>query len=157
MLADRHHYQLFIQTLAAQMLFDELAVVDQQRGRAFKCPPQQWQPLPRLRKAIVEDDQHRRCDEPAGHRGVGPHHGILHGVGDEQDDHEIERRHLAQLALARETQPDQNSRVYDNGAGDDAPTADLQAEHRSVRPDALVDVFGRTAQVHIAAARPLDD
>src|SRR6266581_5110720 len=125
-LADRHHHQLFVQPLAPQVLFDELAVVDQKRGRAFQGPPQKRQPLARLGQAVVNGYQNGGGDKAAGDRGIGAHHRVLHGVGDEQDDHKIEGRHLALFSLAGEAEADEHGGVDDDGAGYDAPAADFQ-------------------------------
>jgi hypothetical protein len=39
--------------------------------------------------------QHQRCQDAAHQAGIRADHGILHGVGDKQQHHQVEDRHLA--------------------------------------------------------------
>ena len=75
----------------------------------------------------VHDRERARGDDPAGQRGVPADHRVLHRVRDHEDDDEIERRHLPQLAFAREAEKDEHGDIHD-----ERPQQDLVPRRRHV-------------------------
>ena len=67
----------------------------------------------------VEAEQGHDRDEPAPQRGVLADHRVLDGVADDQDDDQLEDRHLADLALAGQPDRRDEEQVDDRGPEDD--------------------------------------
>src|SRR3954471_21944572 len=89
-------------TLAPHVLFDDLAVVDQQRWLALDKFSKGAIGAGELANPEVQDEQCGGGDDAAGQRCVGASHRVLYGVAQEEKQGEIEGCHLSDLALAAE-------------------------------------------------------
>ena len=68
---------------------------------------------------VIQPEQHGSGEDASGHRDVGADHGVLDGVGDEQNYGEVEGGHLADLPLAADAQADQDREVHNRRSRDD--------------------------------------
>ena len=82
---------------------------------------------------VVGDEQGHDRDQAAPQRRVLADHRILDGVRDEQDDDQLEDRHLADLALARHPQDEDQEQVDDRGPEDDLRQARAEVGERHDR------------------------
>src|SRR5947207_5791652 len=104
---------------ALAVLVEGLAVVDEQdsltrqqfRHAAAPEPPPVDDPVP--------GDQHTRGHETSGQTRIGADHRVLYRVRDDEEKHEIEGGHLAELSRAGETQRGEQGEVHDGGAEGD--------------------------------------
>ena len=78
---------------------------------------------------VIEDEQGRTADEAAGHGLVLSDDGVLHGVRQQEKDHEVERIELRQLALPRQTQTHDEKEVDDDRPGHLLGERQTHAEH----------------------------
>ena len=67
----------------------------------------------------IHEKQHGRRDQSSQEAVVGPDHRVLHGVGDQENQDEIEGGHLADLALARQPQTGEHEEIDDEAADED--------------------------------------
>ena len=65
---------------------------------------------------VVHHEERGRGHEPTRESGVGPHHGVLDGVGDEKDEHEVDEGELGDLRLPEEPERHHDERVDGRGA-----------------------------------------
>ena len=82
--------------------------------------------------AVVQEHQHGDDQQAAQEGGVGPGHRRLHRVRNQQHQHEVVDRELADLALAEEAEGREQSQVDDRRPEDDRPG-------RSAEPDQVAD------------------
>jgi hypothetical protein len=74
--------------------------------------------------AVVQADERDRGDEAGGDGIVASVHGVLDGVGEHEQQHEVERRELANLALAGDAEQDDQQAIDDDRTGDKLPPRD---------------------------------
>ncbi len=101
----------------------QLVVVDdpafhELRGLALRGSAQTATAHDREREGEVGDEERHRADPRAGDRVVVADDAVLHGVRDRQQDDEVERAELRELALAREAKRDHQEQVDEEGAQD---------------------------------------
>ncbi len=78
----------------------------------------------------VAADERGCRDEPADERVVACIHGVLHRIRQDEQQHEVERRELTCLALAREPQERQQECIHHHPAQDEFPPWHAQSPHR---------------------------
>jgi len=76
----------------------------------------------------VQQEEGARPYEPANQRIVIADDRVLDGVGQQQQDDEVERIELRQLAFAREAKPDQQKGVDDRRANDLLAERNIRSE-----------------------------
>src|SRR5207253_8952563 len=128
MLSDRHLDIVDAQALFIEILFYEVAVVDQQRRRRLDQAVERGPAAAQHRDAPVEDEKRRHDDRPAGDRTVGSGHRRLEGVGHQQHEHQVKGRELAQLALPEQSETDEEDHIDESGANDQVPPRNSQVE-----------------------------
>jgi hypothetical protein len=101
-------------------------VGDEHDRNPFDGPPKRGGTGAEEDDDLVNGQQRNRGDQAAGYRCLRAHHGVLDRVADEEQDHEIEWRHLTDLALPGQSYADQHRDVYDDRASGDI------AEHRRI-------------------------
>src|SRR5437879_5574158 len=97
--------------LLRHVRLDNFSIVDEQRRLPLNKTPEAAIGSRHISDKIIKDKQSTRRHHPAQQRSVRPSHGILHGIGEEQQKRKIERSHLSNFALAAETNPDQDQQV----------------------------------------------
>jgi len=80
----------------------------------------------------VHDEEHRRADDSADERIVVADDGVLHRVRQQEQDDEVERIDLRQLALAGEPQSDEEKPVDDDRPQDLLENRDIRREEELV-------------------------
>ena len=83
----------------------------------------------------VPADQDARGDEPAREAGVGADHGVLDRVGDDQQQHQVEGGHLAELPRPGEAETEQQGEVNDGGAEGDVEEHGDRDRHAKLLTD----------------------
>ena len=116
MLAQRALQLIHADMLLRHVRFDNLSVVNQQAGFPLNEAPEAAIDSRKIGDKIIKKKQGTRRSDPAQQRSVRPSHGILHRIGEEKEQCEIERSHLSNLALAAKTNPDQNQQIDHAGA-----------------------------------------
>src|SRR5438309_8000682 len=104
---------------ATQVRLEDIAVVDQHDAFAGEQLREAAGPLPPPVDHAVPGDQYARRDESAREARVGADHRVLDGVRDDEEEHQIEGGHLAQLARAREPEPGEKGKIDDGRADRD--------------------------------------
>jgi hypothetical protein len=97
---------------------DQLSVFDENGGRPLDHPPKPPVSKNDVGENVVEKQECSRGYQPPGHGGVRARHCILYGVGNEDQEHKIKRRHLSYFALSRQSKTDKNCDVDDCGTED---------------------------------------
>lgn len=115
--------QRSLQLIHADMLFrhvrfDNLSIVNQQAGLALNEAPEVAIRSRQIRNQVVKDKQRKGSRDSAEQRSVRTSHGVLHRIGEQQKEREIERGHLSNLALAAKPNPDQDQQINHAGAQD---------------------------------------
>jgi hypothetical protein len=127
-LADRGVHELAVHLLVAQRVVEILAFPDDDRGRGQQHAMKEVEEL----EARHDDVEHaeRRDDHDAADEGrIRPGHGGLHGVGHQEQEHEVMDRELPELALAEDAQSREQGDVDDHGAQDDLPPLNTEVDH----------------------------
>ncbi len=105
--------------LAVEVRGDKLAVLDEDDGDAFDELAHSHAAKPEAGNHSIDGQQRRGRDETSLEAGVGSDHGVLDGVGDEEDHDQVERGELAELAASTEAEPSEHGGVDDEGSSDD--------------------------------------
>ncbi|MNN80212.1 hypothetical protein D3C81_1969240 [compost metagenome] len=87
--------------LPAHHITEDLALVNEDLGPAFHQRLQAVAAPGAIAHQHVGAEQRGGQDQPGGHGVVAAIHGVLHRVRDDQQQHQVQRRQLADLALAR--------------------------------------------------------
>lgn len=111
MLTERALQFVHADVLFGHVRFDYFAVVHQEAGLALNIFSEAAIHARNLSYQVVQDEQRGGGDHASGERGVGTGHGVLHGVRKQEQQREIERSHLADLALAADADSDQHEKV----------------------------------------------
>src|SRR5207253_1444232 len=98
------------------VLLEDLPVVDQHDALAREQLGDASAPDAPPVDHPVPSDQHTGCYESARQTRVGSYHRVLHGIRDDEKQHQVERGHLAELTGAGEAQPDEQGEVDDGRA-----------------------------------------
>ena len=107
--------------LPHQNFFIEFAIMDEDFGATFDEGFQFLIPVGGEADEIV-DEHKRACRDDAGEDGVVPAiHGILHGVTENEQQDQVERRELADLPFAGHPQQHDKEPVNDEGTEDEFP------------------------------------
>ena len=77
----------------------------------------------------VDGQQHGGGKEPSHERRIRPNHGVLNGIGNQEDDDQVERGHLADLTLACKAQSSHQRGVHDRRPHNDLPPVGPEVEH----------------------------
>ncbi len=93
--------------------FDGFSVVNQQTRFTLHDAPKSAIDAGESSDHVVQEQESRGRDYAANQRRVRPGHGILHGVRKQQQEREIEGRHLPDFALAAQPHPDEDDEVDD--------------------------------------------
>ena len=96
---------------------DDLPIVNQQTGLALDKFPEAAVPSGNLGDEIVHHQQGGRGDNSSGQGRVWTGHCILHGIANQQQQGEVEGRHLPYFPLSAEANPRQDDDVNHRGAG----------------------------------------
>lgn len=99
--------------LSAAGILDRLAVAEEERGLAHDQPPEEGDAAAPPADGDVYEGEGRGGDDPTGERVVAAGHRVLDRVRDDEDHDEIERCHLAELALAGQAQQHEHDHVHD--------------------------------------------
>ena len=86
-------------------------------------------PVQEADHGVVDEQQRRRPDDPAGHRVVVADDRVLDGVRQSQQNDQVERVELRQLALAGQPETDDQERVDQDGAQDLLEHGQAEVEH----------------------------
>ena len=121
MFAHGHLQVLFQEALLAELPEHRLTVLHQDRGLPFEEALDSWTRPARLSNQPVDQEQHGRRREPPLQRGVRPHHRVLHGVRDQQDQHQVEDRHLPDLSFPHDSEAEEHGEVDDRRTNQDLP------------------------------------
>lgn len=97
----------------------QASAVDQQRGGALNHAAKPPVEPRQFRQQVIQYQQDHGGSGPAEKGSVRPGHGVLDGVAEQQEEREIERRHLPYLPLAGEPDADQYQKINDRGARHD--------------------------------------
>ena len=111
MFAEGAHQLVEREMLLRQMRSNQRSIVDQQCGLALDHAPEMAVKPGDLGQKIVQRKQHQRGDDSAEQGIVGPGHGVLHRVAQQQQKREIEGSHLPDFALPGEPDPNQHQNV----------------------------------------------
>ncbi len=109
-----HAFLQIIQSnvLAVHRTFHQLAIVDQDR----RLPTQNLPDFPIVcgdfRNHVVHHQQRDRSRTSANHGRVRPCHGILHGIRKQQEQRQVEGRHLPDFTLAAQAHADEYDAVH---------------------------------------------
>jgi hypothetical protein len=87
--------------LAAHVAVEDLAVVDQQRRLAHQQPLSRAVPHSQFVQQPIEHEEDDCRDHPAEQRVVPVDHGVLDGVAEDHDEHQVVEAHLPELPLAQ--------------------------------------------------------
>ena len=121
---------------SAEGLGQQSAVADQQPRFAFDRVAEAARPAGQgLQIAVSRPSRVRTATRPPQIGRVLADHRVLDGVGDDEDDDQLEDRHLADLALARDAQDHDQEQVDDRGPNDDLGQA--RADARAASSDRL--------------------
>src|SRR5947209_7663527 len=134
-LSHGHLEVLLGEPLPAHGSDQRMAVLDHHRGLALEEPAEERSGEAEDRQPPVEEQQNAGGDESSLEGDVGPDHGVLHRVRDEEDQHEVEHGHLPQLALAQQAEPDQQAHIDERGADHDLPQRRAEMKHQSLLTD----------------------
>ena len=96
----------------AQAVMTDFPVLDQHGGLALDQPIEILVLPEEAHDGIVDRQERRGAEDATRHRIVVADDRVLHRVRERQQDDEIERVQLRELALAGETQPDDQERVH---------------------------------------------
>jgi len=77
----------------------KLPILDENRRRALEEPSPELTAQPQRCEATVDDEKDKRREDATDYRDIRPNHGVLDGIRDEEDHHEVEYRHLPEFAL----------------------------------------------------------
>jgi len=102
--------------LFLQVGLDRFPIVDEKARFALDYVPKGAAGARKRANQIIQQEKRRRGDHTPNQRRVGPGHGILHGIGKEKQQREIEGRHLPHFALATKPHADQDDEVDHRGA-----------------------------------------
>jgi hypothetical protein len=97
------------------VLRSDLAVLDQNIGSSFDQLIQGAMVVQKSHHEVVNQQQGRSADNPACYRIVVADDGVLHGVGQRQQDHQVKRIELNQFPFSGEPQADDQKPVHHNG------------------------------------------
>jgi hypothetical protein len=122
-------------------------------GPKFDDPADEATPNSQEGNSPVEDEQRREDDETAQERRIGPGHGRLQGIGNEQDESEIEKRELTNLAFAEQAKRTEEDRVYDARADNEFNHRRTECPHSSGPPGAVAQKAVITEQRQSADER----
>src|SRR5512132_3916609 len=104
--------------LPGEVLPADLAVPDQDRGRVLDDPPEPLRAERHPRHQSVHDEDGRGAQEAAAQRVVISDERVLHDVADDEEDDQVEGRHLPDLALSNEAERRQQEDVDDDRPDD---------------------------------------
>ena len=90
---------------------DDRSIVDQQARLPLNKFAKAAVRSRNVRHYVVHQQQGTSRDHAAHQRRVGTRHGILHGVGKEKQQSQIEGRHLSYFALAAQAHANQHHQV----------------------------------------------
>ncbi len=113
--------------LVSQPVGQERAVLDEDVGVPLDEPIQLLMSVEKPDDDGVDREQRRRADEAPCDAVIFPDDRVLHGVRQRQEHDQIEGVQLRQLALARQTQPDDKEEI-----DDDRPKHLLRNRHHEV-------------------------
>ncbi len=102
-----------------EVCIEDFSGGDEERRRSFDEGADFWRAPDDARDKSVNDEEGEGCGDAAGHRRIGSGHGILHGVGDEEDEDEIKRRHLADFVFSGKPESYQHDGIDDRRPEDD--------------------------------------
>jgi hypothetical protein len=97
-----------------QTLFVYLAVLNQQVGLAFNQLVELPVVVEEANDQVVGDEQGSGADQPAEYAVVFPDDGVLHGIGQSEQNDQVERIQLDEFALPGEPKTDYQEAVNDN-------------------------------------------
>ena len=112
-----------------QLVLEDLPVFDQHRGLAFDQPVQFLVAEQKAHDEIVDQQQRRGADDAARHAVVVADDGVLHRVRQREQDDQIKRIELRQLALSRQAQSDHQKKIDDDRAQDFLGHGKRENEH----------------------------
>src|SRR5438034_6559352 len=99
-LASGHGELFHIHVLPLDVPCDEFSVPYELGGFALEQVRDKGDAVRDARKSDVHRDERRGRDHPSDEGVVATGHRVLHGVRDDEDDNQVNRAHLPQLALA---------------------------------------------------------
>jgi hypothetical protein len=97
------------------------AVVDEDDGAAFDDGFEEFGFEGEEADEVVEGDECAGGDDAAGDGVVAAVHGVLDGVGEDEEEDEVEGGELADLSFAGEAEDDEDEDVDDDAAEDEVP------------------------------------
>ncbi len=111
---------MVMRTLFMAWLID-LAVVDEADGAAFDEGFEEFAFEGEVADEVIEGDEGDGADDAAGDGVVAAVHGVLDGVGEDEEEDEVEGSELADLAFSGESEEDEDEDVDDGAAEDEVP------------------------------------
>src|SRR6266571_2215732 len=104
---------------ARQNLFEESAIVNQELRPSFDERLESLVTVCRQTDQVIQEDQRRRGNETPDQGVVAAVHRVLNGVGENEQQNEVERSELSHLPFPRETKQNQEEDVDDKAAKDE--------------------------------------
>jgi len=114
-----------------ECLFVNLSVVNKNLGYAFDEPFRLLAGKSDLPCDPVGSHQRDRQNDPACHGVVTSVHRVLHGVAEDEKQHQIERTHLANLPLACRAQDHDQESIDDDAASHEFPPGETDIPHHT--------------------------